>query len=69
MSARRPGAQDAGSESVRHGRHGCEAALGFPVAGLPQLDEAWARDFSRGLFALAEQYGVELAGGDTTRGR
>lgn len=35
---------------------------------LPQADEAWLRQFSAGLFALAEQYGVELVGGDTTRG-
>ncbi len=35
---------------------------------LPQVDEAWLAAFSRGFFALAEQYGVELVGGDTTRG-
>ena len=35
---------------------------------LPAADEAWLRDFSAGLFALAERHGVELIGGDTTRG-
>lgn len=35
---------------------------------LPQIDEPWLAEFSRGFFALAEQHGVELVGGDTTRG-
>jgi len=35
---------------------------------LPQADEAWLQQFSAGFFALAERYGVELVGGDTTRG-
>ena len=35
---------------------------------LPSVDEAWLAGFARGFFALAEQYGVELIGGDTTRG-
>ena len=35
---------------------------------LPQADAAWLQQFSAGFFALAEQYGVELVGGDTTRG-
>lgn len=35
---------------------------------LPRADEAWLRRFSAGFFALAEQYGVDLVGGDTTRG-
>ncbi|WP_159877196.1 thiamine-phosphate kinase [Aquitalea denitrificans] len=47
---------------------GARPRWAFLALALPQLDEAWARDFSRGLFALAEQYGVDLAGGDTTRG-
>jgi thiamine-monophosphate kinase len=32
------------------------------------LDDAWLEQFSAGFFALADQYGVELIGGDTTRG-
>lgn len=47
---------------------GAKPRWAFLSLALPQLDEAWARDFSRGLFALAGQYGVDLAGGDTTRG-
>jgi thiamine-monophosphate kinase len=35
---------------------------------LPEADEAWLQKFSTGFFALADQHGVELVGGDTTRG-
>jgi thiamine-monophosphate kinase len=35
---------------------------------LPAAVESWLEAFSQGLFALAQQYGVELVGGDTTRG-
>lgn len=35
---------------------------------LPGADEAWLREFSAGFFSLAQQHGVELIGGDTTRG-
>lgn len=35
---------------------------------LPAVDENWLAQFSRGFFSLAEKYGVELVGGDTTRG-
>lgn len=35
---------------------------------LPEADEAWLQQFSDGFFTLAEQHGVELVGGDTTRG-
>lgn len=35
---------------------------------LPDADEAWLERFSAGFFALAQQYGVDLVGGDTTRG-
>lgn len=35
---------------------------------LPAADEAWLAAFSEGLFALAERYGCELIGGDTTGG-
>ncbi len=35
---------------------------------LPGVDEAWLASFARGFFALADQHGVELIGGDTTRG-
>ncbi|MFM0735695.1 thiamine-phosphate kinase [Paraburkholderia xenovorans] len=35
---------------------------------LPKADEAWLAAFSNGLFALAERYGCDLVGGDTTGG-
>ena len=35
---------------------------------LPQKDDAWLARFSRGLFALAQEFNVQLIGGDTTRG-
>lgn len=35
---------------------------------LPEADEAWLDGFARGFFALADRFGVELVGGDTTRG-
>ncbi len=35
---------------------------------LPAADEAWLAAFCEGFFALAERYGVDLIGGDTTRG-
>jgi len=35
---------------------------------LPNQDETWLKKFSAGFFALAQQHGVELIGGDTTRG-
>ena len=38
-------------------------ALALPVA-----DERWLEAFARGLFAIADRYGCELVGGDTTRG-
>ncbi len=35
---------------------------------LPAADEAWVAAFARGFFAMAARFGVELIGGDTTRG-
>ncbi len=35
---------------------------------LPEIHEHWLTEFSRGLFSCADQFGVELIGGDTTRG-
>lgn len=35
---------------------------------LPHIDQKWLEEFSHGFFALADQYGVDLIGGDTTRG-
>jgi thiamine-monophosphate kinase len=35
---------------------------------LPAVDEAWLGAFTRGFFRLADEHGIELVGGDTTRG-
>ncbi len=38
------------------------------AGALPEIDTGWLSEFARGLFALADAHGVELIGGDTTRG-
>ncbi len=38
------------------------------AGALPDADERWLAQFSRGLFALADRFDVALVGGDTTRG-
>ncbi|MDX9884101.1 thiamine-phosphate kinase [Thauera sp.] len=40
----------------------------FLALALPGADETWIAAFARGLFACADAHGVDLAGGDTTRG-
>lgn len=35
---------------------------------LPEMDAAWLQGFSEGLFSCADEFGVSLIGGDTTRG-
>jgi thiamine-monophosphate kinase len=35
---------------------------------LPEADESWLAQFTQGFFRLADAFGVELIGGDTTRG-
>jgi thiamine-monophosphate kinase len=35
---------------------------------LPEADEAWLSSFSQGFLGLADRFGVDLVGGDTTRG-
>lgn len=35
---------------------------------LPDPDEAWIATFARGVFACASEFGIDLIGGDTTRG-
>lgn len=35
---------------------------------LPEINEPWLAEFSRGLFACADKFGIDLIGGDTTRG-
>jgi thiamine-monophosphate kinase len=35
---------------------------------LPEANESWLAEFSRGLFAVADRFDCQLVGGDTTRG-
>jgi thiamine-monophosphate kinase len=47
---------------------GAEPAWFLLSLTLPEADESFLERFARGLFNLAEQYGVALVGGDTTAG-
>jgi thiamine-monophosphate kinase len=47
---------------------GAEPAWALLSLSLPESDEAWLGPFARGLYALAEDNGVALVGGDTVRG-
>ncbi len=38
------------------------------AVALPEVDEDWIGAFARGLFACADAFGVDVIGGDTTRG-
>lgn len=40
----------------------------FLSLALPAADEHWIAAFAEGFYACAERHGVDLAGGDTTRG-
>ena len=43
--------------------------MGFTLSiALPKVDVAWLEAFSKGLFAIANQYSCPLIGGDTTAG-
>ena len=43
--------------------------LAFTLAfSLPEANPEWLAAFSQGMFALADQHGCELVGGDTTKG-
>lgn len=43
--------------------------VAFTLAlAMPHLDETWLAGFSKGLFALADEHGCTLIGGDTTAG-
>lgn len=47
---------------------GAEPRWALLAAALPGVDEAWVAAFARGFFACAEAFGVDVIGGDTTRG-
>lgn len=40
----------------------------FLALALPTADDLWVSAFARGFFECADAFGVDLAGGDTTRG-
>src|SRR5947207_2375001 len=47
----------------------CASPSWFTLAlTLPTPDETWLKQFSSGLFELANQYSIQLIGGDLTRG-
>ena len=47
---------------------GAQPRWALLALSLPDANEAWLLAFSDGLFACAQRYGVDLIGGDTTRG-
>ena len=47
---------------------GAEPRWIFLSLSMPAADEQWLADFGQGLFALADEYQVALAGGDLVRG-
>jgi thiamine-monophosphate kinase len=47
---------------------GAEPAWATLALTLPTADPHWLDQFSRGLLGLAQRFGVQLVGGDTTRG-
>ncbi|MEX0900623.1 MAG: thiamine-phosphate kinase [Gammaproteobacteria bacterium] len=47
---------------------GAEPTWALLCLTLPEPDADWVRSFASGLGALAERFGVQLIGGDTTRG-
>jgi thiamine-monophosphate kinase len=47
---------------------GAQPRWALLAGSLPAADEAWIAAFADGLFACARRYGVDLIGGDTTRG-
>jgi len=47
---------------------GAEPAWMMLALTLPEVNEAWLEQFSQGMRQLANEYGVTLVGGDTTRG-
>jgi thiamine-monophosphate kinase len=47
---------------------GATPRWGLLALALPAADEAWIAAFARGLFDCAAAFGVDLVGGDTTRG-
>ena len=53
------------SDIAAMGARPCWATLAI---ALPAADETWVAAFARGFFACANEFGIDLIGGDTTRG-
>ncbi len=47
---------------------GAQPRWALLAGSLPDADEDWIACFAEGFFACAQRYGVDLVGGDTTRG-
>jgi thiamine-monophosphate kinase len=47
---------------------GAEPRWALLAAALPAATESWVSRFAAGFFACAEQFGIDVIGGDTTRG-
>lgn len=47
---------------------GAEPAWASVAITLPDADEEWLKEFSDGLFEIADYYQVQIIGGDTTQG-
>lgn len=47
---------------------GAEPRWALLAAALPAATERWVSRFAAGFFACAEQFGIDVIGGDTTRG-
>jgi len=47
---------------------GAQPRCALLAAALPAATESWIEKFARGFFACADAYGIDVIGGDTTRG-
>jgi thiamine-monophosphate kinase len=47
---------------------GAQAKWATLALALPEVNELWLSEFSEGFFACANAFGIDLIGGDTTRG-
>ncbi len=47
---------------------GAQAKWATLAIALPEVDEYWLAEYSRGFFACADVFNIDLIGGDTTRG-
>lgn len=47
---------------------GAQPRWALLAAALPAATESWIEKFARGFFACADEFGIDVIGGDTTRG-